>query len=113
MFPVSARHFYGDLRVFFLSPSAASGQTATEVAHTFRERSPHTARNLIVSAWLALALRKFLLLQDQRSKIFWLAEREIRHLLADNLLVKFKASSPCKELVQDETVQVSPPLLSK
>eukprot|EP00752_Nemacystus_decipiens_P009743 g8701.t1 len=42
---------------------------------------------------------------DQRSEIFLLAEREIIQLLVDNLLVKFKASAPYKELVQDEELQ--------
>lgn len=46
-------------------------------------------------------------MQDQRSEIFLLAEREISHLLADNLLLKFKASAPYKELVQDEKLQES------
>lgn len=44
-------------------------------------------------------------MQNQRSGIFLLAEREISHLLADNLLVKFKASASYKDLVQDEELQ--------
>lgn len=63
---------------------------------------------LSFSSHYLLSLQKLpTIVQDQRSEIFLLAEREISHLLADNLLVKFKASAPYKELVDDEKLQES------
>ena len=40
--------------------------------------------------------------QDRRMDIFLLAEREISHMLADNLLAKFRGSDAYKELVDDD-----------
>ncbi|CAM9391386.1 unnamed protein product, partial [Scytosiphon promiscuus] len=42
---------------------------------------------------------------DQRAGIFFLAEREVSQLLAENLLSKFRASAAFRELVDDEKLQ--------
>lgn len=46
----------------------------------------------------------FCFLQDQRAEIFQMAEGEINRMLTENLLNDFRASSPYKELVNDEKI---------
>lgn len=99
--------------LFFLE--AIQRRNDKEVPHLFAERGfvggklssdTPSKDDILGIVSLTRALRRIAFLeQDQRSEIFLLAEREISHLLADNLLVKFKASAPYKELVHDEKLQ--------
>lgn len=79
--------------------------TATEGTSPETFNAAPLSFSLCLSLSFALSLSRTSLVQDQRSEIFQLATREISHMLADNLLVRFKASALYKELVGDTNFQ--------